>query len=295
MKKLLILAACGTDATIEHLVSYPIRELGAAVEGYGKTWHQNTPEGNILSAINKHDPQVVAYFGINGSIDCPSTVFLRQLRSKCRLVHVCFDAPCHEWWPLLDQYKTQEVFDLQISITGKDPYCDWATLTPSDPLLFQLSQVFGSTSQTRDIDVGFAGSWTGDDTRWKILGPLGDFVVKQRREEPMKPTSYYADFLRRCRASINVAEVGGPIKAKHVKGRVVESGLAGCMLLEQAGSPTSEWFQAGSDYMEYEGPEDIRRVVSDYGFRAQAAEMGGRLREKMAAHHPRFFWQRVLG
>lgn len=289
MKNLLILPACGTDATIEHLVSYPIRELGAVVEGYGKTWHQNTPEGNILAAVDKHDPQVIAYFGINGSCDCPLTPFLKQLRSKCRLVHVCFDAPCHEWWPLLEEYKTQEVFDLQISITGRDPFCDWATLTPSDPACFQ-----GGCLQ-KDIDVGFAGSWTGEDTRWKILGPLGDFVTKQRREAPMKPTSYYADFLRRCRASINVAEVGGPIKAKHVKGRVVESGLAGCMLLEQAGSPTSEWFQTGIDYLEYEGPDDIRRIVSDPGFRNQAAELGGRLREKMAAHHPRLFWQRVIG
>ena len=288
MKKLLILAACGTDATIEHLVSYPVRELGAVVEGYGSTWHGHTPQSNIVVAIARHKPDVIAYFGINGSIDCPPTGFLRSVRHHTRLVHICFDAPCHEWWPLLEEYKKGETFDLQISITGRDPFCDWATLTPSDPTYFK-----GGYLQ-KDIDVGFAGSWTGDDTRWKILGPLGDFVVKQRREEPMKPTSYYADFLRRCRASINVAEVGGPIKAKHVKGRVVESGLAGCMLLEQAGSPTNEWFQAGSDYLEYEGPEDIRRIVSDPGFRNQAAEMGGRLREKMAAHHPRFFWERVI-
>jgi len=289
MKKLLIVAACGTDATIEHLVSYPIRELGAAVEGYGSTWHGNTPEGNINAAIDRHRPDVLAYFGINGSVDCPHTGYLRGLRARCRLVHVCFDAPCHEWWPLLEEYKKGETFDLQVSITGRDPFCDWATLTPSDPELFSPKP-----GNVRDIDVGFAGSWTGEDTRWKILGPLGDFVTKQRREAPMKPTAYYADFLRRCRASINVAEVGGTVKAKHVKGRVVESGLAGCMLLEQAGSPTKEWFTVGSDYLEYEGPEDIRRIVSDPGFRNQAAELGGRLREKMAAHHPRFFWQRVL-
>lgn len=290
MKRLLILAACGTDATIEHLVSYPIREHGAAVEGYGKTWHGNTPELNILNAVAKHDPQIVAYFGINGSLDCPSTMFLRGLREKCRLVHVCFDAPCQEWWPLLEEYKKQEVFDLQISITGRDPFTDWATLTPSDPAKFELRGGW-----TKDIDVGFAGSWTGTDTRWNLLSKLQGVVALQRREAPMKPTSYYADFLRRCRASINVAEVGGPIKHKHVKGRVVESGLAGCMLIEQSGSPTSEWFTVGSDYLEWTGPESIREIVADPGFKNRAAELGGRLREKMAAHHPRYFWQRVLG
>ena len=288
-KKLLIMPACGTDATIEHLVSYPIREHGAVVEGYGKTWHGNTPELNLLNAVAKHDPQVIAYFGINGSIDCPSIDFLRGLRNKCRLVHICFDAPCHEWWPLLEEYKAKEVFDLQISITGRDPYCDWHTLTPSDPAMFYCEK------WSKEIDVGFAGSWTGTDTRWELLKHLQDVVTMQRREAPMKPTSYYADFLRRCRASINVAEVGGPVKAMHVKGRVVESGLAGCMLIEQCGSPTRDWFTLGTDYLEWTHPQSIRDIVADPGFRNRAAEMGGRLREKMAVHHPRFFWERVLG
>ena len=273
MKKLLIVAACGTDATIEHLVSWPMRELGAVVEGYGKTWHGNTPELNLLNAVAKHDPQVIAYFGINGSIDCPSIDFLRGLRNKCRLVHICFDAPCHEWWPLLEEYKAKEVFDLQISITGRDPYCDWHTLTPSDPAMFYCEK------WSKEIDVGFAGSWTGTDTRWELLKHLQDVVTMQRREAPMKPTSYYADFLRRCRASINVAEVGGPVKAMHVKGRVVESGLAGCMLIEQCGSPTRDWFTLGTDYLEWTHPQSIRDIVADPGFRNRAAEMGGRLRE----------------
>ncbi len=286
-KRLLILAACGTDATLEHLVSYPTREHGAAVEGYGKTWHGNTPESNIDAAIHTHGPAVVAYFGINGSVDCPATGYLRGLRARVRLVHVCFDAPCQEWWPLLEEYKKAEAFDLSISITGRDPFTDWATLTPSDPELFRPLE--------KTIDLSFAGSWTGTDKRWEVLQPIQDIVHLQRREAPMKPSSVYAECLGRSRSTINVAEVGGPIKHKHVKGRVVEAGLSGCMLLEQAGSPTSEWFTVGSDYLEYENSADIRRIVADPGFRNRAAELGGRLREKMAAHHPRFFWERVLG
>jgi spore maturation protein CgeB len=88
----------------------------------------------------------------------------------------------------------------------------------------------------------------------------------------------------------------GTEAALQVKGRVVESALAGALLLETKGAPTSYWFRPGVDYLEYETTDDavsLIRQLTHEPEQTQALAMSMRSRI-LAEHTPAHFWARIL-
>ena len=88
----------------------------------------------------------------------------------------------------------------------------------------------------------------------------------------------------------------GSFEHHHVKGRVVEAGLAACLLLEPTTSPAKDWFEPGVDYIEYGGIADLKETIRRYIDDPDETEkFGFRLREKVLAEHtPAKFWGRVF-
>jgi hypothetical protein len=98
-----------------------------------------------------------------------------------------------------------------------------------------------------------------------------------------------------CRIVVNFPHTGTQ-KYMHVKGRVVECGMTGAMLLEQAGSPTADWFVPGEDYLEYSTPAQAKEIVDrlEHCYEETQA-IGNRLRAKvLERHNPERFWGRIL-
>lgn len=81
-----------------------------------------------------------------------------------------------------------------------------------------------------------------------------------------------------------------------VKGRVIESGLAGACLLENKGAPTDGWFTPGVEYLEYgdqfEAEQIIRRLENEP---AETQAIGDALRRRILAEHtPKHFWSTIF-
>jgi hypothetical protein len=81
-----------------------------------------------------------------------------------------------------------------------------------------------------------------------------------------------------------------------MKGRFIEAGLAGAVVLEPPDSPAPRWFEPGLDYLVWHTPQEAIDLVR----RASAAPgeyeaMGRRLRAKMLERHAApVFWRNVL-
>jgi hypothetical protein len=82
----------------------------------------------------------------------------------------------------------------------------------------------------------------------------------------------------------------------HVKGRIVEAGLAGCCVLDMRGSPTADWFEPGRDYLEYSTADEAADIIERMKLQqVECAMMGLRLRRKILDNHtPAHFWRRIL-
>ncbi len=82
----------------------------------------------------------------------------------------------------------------------------------------------------------------------------------------------------------------------HVKGRVLESALAGCLLLESAGAPTKEWFQPGIHYLEYTDAYQAEKIIRSMEHEPERSQsIADNLQSIVKAHHTHeAFWSRVL-
>ena len=105
----------------------------------------------------------------------------------------------------------------------------------------------------------------------------------------------YCEHLMRSRMTLNVP-LSGTEQAMHVKGRVVEAGLAGAALLEFGGSPTRNWFRPGMDYMEYATIEDAKALIREFSKKPEVTQaMGDSLRARVLAEHsPAVFWGKIM-
>lgn len=83
--------------------------------------------------------------------------------------------------------------------------------------------------------------------------------------------------------------------SQHVKGRVLEAALAGCILFELRGSPTEQWFIPHVDYLPYDGPDDLIANLDWIAKNPDKAEtMARRLQEKVRFEHsPAVFWAAI--
>ena len=298
MKKLLILAL--DRFTDQQIFSWPVKYLGAVVEVYGKNNLGLGPDDMIRGLVLEHQPDVVVWSGVCGGESMPRFETLRALRAGYRSVMVCWDAGHKDWHPYLTEYAKHDTFDL---VCGVDGSFDWPRRKQDLPCLCPINpEWYDGAGADRQIDLGFMGSYDDRSRRAAVLDSLAGVCRVERRTGNPGAYKDYADFMLRCRATVNVANSAGD-GAMHVKARCVEAAWAGCMLFESAGSPLRKWLRAGLDYYEYSQPNDIREFISATRnmlgsacgpWDKVAAEYGQRLREAMQPHHPRHFWERVM-
>lgn len=248
----------------------------------------------LYQKLKDEKPDFIIYIGSAWGRQ-PSLALLSQINAKVApMVHLCSDAADPPWWPLLREYAAMGCFSLQVAIDGND---NWpgaeqglTLLTPVDPANFQ--HVPKHTE--REIVCGYGGNaGSPGGMRRSILWEVATHNLLTFRLRDESEYEGYCRFLQNCRMSLNAPHTGTEQKM-HVKGRVIESGLAGCCLLEVVDSPTNKWFEPGLDYLEYASIDQCRDYV-----RALSAEeterRGERLREKiLGAHTPAIFWARVL-
>jgi hypothetical protein len=260
-------------------------------------------DGTLYARIKEHKPDLIVYIGSRWGQQ-PAVATLAQISNKLApMVHICSDAADLPWHELLRQYHEGGAFTLQVAIDGSHKWPGAAqamtALTPVDPANFKVNGHPALPHSLRGIACGYAGNAGGGGAsrRTQILGEMLKARAIDIRIRSNLPYTYeaYCDYLGKCRMSLNIA-YSGTEQAMHVKGRVIESALAGACLLETKGSPTSYWFRPGLDYLEYESPEEALSIIRYMEKQPDATEaMARSLQARVLAEHtPAHFWGRIL-
>ncbi len=254
---------------------------------------------SLYNKANEVAPDFIAYIGSRWGHQPSIATLARINETIAPMVHICSDAADNPWWDLLRAYHLGGAFKVQVAIDGSTKWpcsdANMTLLTPIDPTLFGEPLPHSE----RAIKFGYAGNPGGGPAsqRTILLSELLRQRVLDLRIRSNLPHTYEAmcDYLGNCRISLNIAYTGTEVTT-HVKGRVIESGLAGCCLLETKGSPVSKWFTPGVDYLEYESADEavkLMRELIDNPDRTQA--MGLALRAKVLAEHtPEKFWAKIF-
>lgn len=257
-------------------------------------------DSGLLSTVREYRPDFICYIGSRWGKTIGQAYLAEMSRNIAPMVHLCSDAADQPWFDLLREYQMNACFTLQVAIDGSNrwPLADqgMTLLTPVDPGFFQNAE---RPHERRAMRCGYAGNAGGGPAsrRSILLAELLKLRAIEFRPRTNLPYTYegYCDFLQQCVCSVNIA-YSGTESTLQVKGRVIETALAGAVLLETRGTPTSNWFTAGEDYLEYDSAEHIveltRELNSDFSL-SQA--MAQRLRAKVLADHtPRNFWLRIF-
>lgn len=259
-----------------------------------------TTDQGLYSAVKAAAPDLIVYIGSRWGLQ-PSIACLCKMTSAIApTVHLCSDAADMPWHDLLRQYHERGAFTLQVAIDGSTKWpssgANLTLLTPVDASYFPAEMV---PHDKRGIVCGFAGNGGGgpESQRTNILGALLEKRILSLRIRSNLPFTYesYCDYLTTCRISLNIA-YSGTETVMQVKGRVVESALAGACLLENKNAPTREWFEEGVDYLEYKDAQDAARIIDLMCTRPDVTQaMASSLRKKVIEKHStRAFWTTIL-
>jgi hypothetical protein len=254
----------------------------------------DSPEINILNIVSTEKPSFVVYIGTTADdfpysgVRVPTPEQLAEVSRISPMVHLCSDAADPPWWDKLSQYAQAGSFALQVAIDGvKDtPHVGMVALTPVDP-----GQFTPRPWESRDVPCGFAG---GGGRRTETVRRIRECGGTVHWENEGGDISYdaYREFLPRCKLVLNDARTGSGEK-RHVKGRVIEAGLAGCVLMEPRDSPLRDWFVPGEDFLEWGTPEEAADIIKRGDYDPAIAT---RFREKvLKGHSSHVFWGQVLG
>lgn len=276
-----------------------------SLEPFGevKLLHYDIPDGSeqvLFSKAQEFAPDLIVYIGSRWGKQ-PSIATLAQLQSKVApSVHICSDAADPPWHDLLREYHDKGAFTLQVAIDGNKKWpASPAGLTLLTPVEFKHFPEVVLPHAERPIKCGFAGNTGGGPTSKRTIllcGLLEKRVLDMRVRSPL-PFTYegYCEYLTRCRVSLNIAHTGTE-QTMHVKGRVIETALAGACLLENEGSPAREWFEPGIDYAEYSTIEQAVDLIEHMNNSPLIAQsMATNLRAKVRQFHsPDTFWRTIL-
>src|SRR3990167_5695811 len=181
---------------------------------------------------------------------------LQLLRKIAPVISLCSVAADKPWHTVLDVYRKQECFDLQVSIDGAHGSpVDLVTLTPVD------AGPFSGPNPERDIHCGFSGTVGRWNSRSELVNALvwfGGLTVRARQGSERYED--HVQFLRRCQMVMNISFTGTGHN-HHIKGRVLEAGWAGCCLLEMEESPIAEWFPEGC-WISYRDPKEAAEIIA---------------------------------
>lgn len=252
-------------------------------------------EHEIYEAAKNYKPDLIVYIGACHPSTPKASWFKRVKEDIAPTVHFCSDAADDPWWPLLEAYDKAGSFTLQVALDGSDEWplahTQLTALTVLDQTLYPE---FPVSHEQRTVNIGFAGGVGG--TRSNKLNALRGLGIKiYQRDNREDSYQKYVDHVLKCRMMVNFAGTGSG-RHMHVKGRVLECALAGTMLIEEVGSPTSQWFTPGIDYVEYRTIHDINSVVDYFKTRPLESQIiADNMRAKaLKNHNPKAFWDRIL-
>ena len=239
-------------------------------------------------------PDVIIYIGAIGDfhfgLPVPTTEVLARTGRVAPMVHLCSDAADPPWWPLLEEYNEVGVFKLQVTIDGvmDSPIGRFGkvALTPIDPTYFNNLVPYNE----RPYVCGFAG---GGGCRVPIIAGIRHVgaTLHWLKEGAEVPYQEMCDFYKNCKIVLNYAWTGSGAR-RHVKGRAIEAGLAGAVLLEPYDSPLRIWFEPGVDFVEWTNVEDASAAIKNGGVNEAMAD---RFKAKMLANHTaQIFWADVF-
>ena len=261
----------------------------------------------IVAKSREAAPDIIFYIGGAQGDGNPDVKTLRQLRKLAPSINLCCDAGDEPWHPLLRRYHDAGCFDLQVSLDGIcDAPVDLVTITPVDPRPWKHSKgprsvrcgFSGGASQaitprTRRTRDAFKVRFQPPITRERVIHHLeaSELVVVKRR---VKGRSYsdHADFMMSCQMILNTSASGTGF-ANQIKGRVLETGWAGCALLESEASPIADWMPKGS-YFSYHNIGQAMELINDLT-NEQIAESADLLsRHVRENYHPRQIYGEIL-
>lgn len=255
----------------------------------------DVPNMNIAEVAAADRPDVMIYIGapphchINRFV--PDTQTLKRANSIAPMVHLCSDSGDQPWWPWLEEYHHEGAFALQVSMDGaKDSpmaRVGRVALTPVDPSWFPKV-----AWKDRRNQCSFSGNlgFRGDMVHFlRVKG-----VLTYLEGSPNKLYQEMADLYAHSKSVVNNGMTGSG-QRWHVKGRVVEAGLAGAALIESSEAPTKDWFEPGTDYLTWTWP-NYGQILNQLSKPDQELEeMAKRFHERMMVEHsPQAFYGRVF-
>jgi hypothetical protein len=223
----------------------------------------------------------------------PPTEILAQIGHSHKTVLFCCDGAEPLWWPYLIEYYDRKIFALQVNIDGvrAGPIGEHG-MTALCPVAWEPATYVPSWG-VRPINIGFGGGQHGSRraTMLQNLINAGLLIYRPRVETS---TEEYRNFLMSCWCIWNSPETGG-MTSKHVKARILEAALAGCVVLEEKDSPAADWFDEGRDYLTYETVKDVGDQLNFFrSYPVEARLIAERLAIKVRRYHsPKVFWRRV--
>jgi hypothetical protein len=212
-----------------------------------------------------------------------------------KTMHLCCDGSEPAWWPQVERYKT--IFSLQVNIDGVSagPFADSGitTLCPIDASKYENVPLV----KDRGISLGFRGGYgqRGSDARANIICDIMDAGLITSELRHGTDYNEYRDFLLRCKCTWNHAGNGGGGTQFHVKARVVESMMAGSILVETEGSPASQYFDPGVDYLTYNTIDQVRQAIGWVSSNTDPAQqMADQARSRAQKYSAAMFWERIF-
>jgi len=269
-------------------------------------------DAEIYASAKDYQPDVIVYVGACNGNTPSARSFVKLKNEIAPTVHFCSDAADQPWWPRLLEYEREGSFSVQVALDGNHNWplkdSEITALTPIDPAHFPVppkphaerSILFGFAGNPGSVSVLKDGRVAG---RRPLVAEMIQFGLQYRARtqctgDMVRSVSSYreaARYMADIRIMPNFAQTGS-FERMHVKGRVVEAGLAGSLLLEPADSPAANWFEPGVDYMPYSTMAEAKGIVEMYRDKPEESQAFGlRLWEKVTKNHgPKQFWGRIF-
>lgn len=277
----------------------------------------------ILTEVQIGKPDVVLYVSAWQGAFVPLNDTLQAINEIAPVIHLLNDGQDPPWFKgdenrpgQLYEFDRRGQFALQCNIDGGHKWPggkDWnddlqreygprlkgKCLTLLTPIDLRHYRNTGLSFGERPYMIGYSGS-PSSPTRAAIINRLQRVqgFNYRPRDETGNPNSYaeHIGFLQYTQNSINVPFTGSGVE-RQVKGRLLEAGFAGCCCHEWRSDTMRSWFTPRYEYVEFESVEDCAVMSEWYAHHPRAAEeIGAAMKARLEReHHPRVFWERVLG
>lgn len=271
-----------------------LKSLGHDVSVFQYTQHDDRA---FMDVADNFKPDAIIYLGMATWDKTPAPKTFARLRKICPVVHLSGDLSDPPWFPFLEKYREAESFTRTVNIDGNpnwpSEHNDLTLLSPTAPHFFSDQAPLAE----RPIPFGFAGGYSSPSRR-EIIEHLvihGGLTLK-RYDHQYGSYDSYARFLTSCIVVPNIP-ISGSDAVRQVKGRVLECGESGCVLLDREDSWACKWFDAGIDFITYRTKEEAaelsRVILADLDFFQKTAT--SLQKRVLNEHSPEKFWGKTLG